>query len=148
MFGEPGHAYIYFTYGSHWMLNVSARPPGEAGGILIRGAMPLEGLEQMRERRPRAKSDRDLLSGPGKICAALEIDRRLEGIDLLNPESELRIEPGSPPQNILIGTRIGLAVGRGHESPWRYIDAEHAEWASRPNPPEQIPTPPPDFLNL
>ncbi len=134
MFGEAGHAYIYFTYGSHWMLNVSAHPPGTAGGILIRAAKPIHGLEAMRKNRPKAKTDRDLLSGPGKICAALAIDRRFEGADLFNPASPIFIKPNVLPLEALVSTRIGLSPGRGDTYPWRFIDAAELDWASRPWP--------------
>lgn len=134
MFGEPGMAYIYFTYGNHWMLNVSAHPDGIAAAVLIRAAEPLDGLDIFRSRRPKARSDRDLLSGPGKLAAAFDVDARLYGIDLLAPSSELRIEPGPPPSAVAIGTRIGLTPGLGDTFPWRFCDAGRLEWVSRPLP--------------
>ncbi len=132
MFGPPGFAYVYFTYGNHWMLNVTAEPEGTGAAVLVRAAMPFFGIEAMRERRPKAKADSDLLSGPGKLAAAFAIDRALYGIDLLDPESELRLEPGEPPTGILVGTRIGLAKGQGDDLPWRFVDAGRIEWTSRP----------------
>jgi len=134
MFGEPGHAYVYFTYGNHWMLNVTARPIGECGAVLIRGAMPLEGLETMRERRPKAKNDFDLLSGPGKLAAAFGLDREFNGLNLLSENSPLLLVPGEPVTHILVGTRIGIAKGRGDETPWRFVDEGLVRWASKPHP--------------
>lgn len=133
MFGEPGHAYVYFTYGNHWMLNVVAHEPGHAAAILIRAAEPLTGLETMRLRRPKAKRDEDLLSGPGKLAAAFGLDRRHDGLNLFGGGA-VRLEPGDPPRQILTGTRIGLALGKGDDLPWRFIDAEQLRWVSRPLP--------------
>lgn len=133
MFGEPGHAYVYFTYGNHWMLNVVAHDTGNAAAILIRAAKPLTGLETMRERRPKAKRDEDLLSGPGKLAAAFGLDRRHDGLNLFEGD-EVRMEPGEPPRQILTGTRIGLALGKGDDLPWRFVDADRLRWVSRPHP--------------
>lgn len=131
MFGPPGHAYVYFTYGNHWMLNVVARPDGEACAILIRAAEPLEGLEKMRPLRAKAKTDRDLLSGPGKLCQAMGIDKSLYGVDLFDENSPLRLHPGEPVEDVLVTPRIGIAKGKGDELPWRFVDAANRRWASR-----------------
>ena len=82
MYLEGGHAYVYFTYGMHWCLNVVTQEAGLAEAVLLRGAEPVRGIEAMRERRPKAKRDWDLMNGPGKICMALDIDRRLDGESL------------------------------------------------------------------
>ena len=82
MYLEGGHAYVYFTYGMHWCLNVVTQEEGLAEAVLLRGAEPVRGIEAMRERRPKAKRDWDLMNGPGKICMALDIDRRLDGESL------------------------------------------------------------------
>jgi len=79
MYLEGGHAYVYFTYGIHWCLNVVTQEADIAEAVLIRAAEPLRGTESMRKRRPKAKRDFDLMNGPGKICAAMDIDRRLDG---------------------------------------------------------------------
>ena len=79
MYLEGGHAYVYFTYGMHWCLNVVTQEADIAEAVLIRAAEPLRGTESMRKRRPKAKRDFDLMNGPGKICAAMDIDRRLDG---------------------------------------------------------------------
>lgn len=82
MYLEGGHAYVYFTYGMHWCLNVVAQEADIAEAVLLRGAEPLRGIESMRKRRPKAKRDRDLTNGPGKITAAMQIDGMLDGARL------------------------------------------------------------------
>ena len=133
LFGPPGLAYVYLNYGMHWMLNVSAHPDGDAAGILIRAAEPLAGLEAMRANRPNV-ADRDLLNGPGKLAKAFGISREENGIDLLDPASELRIEPAEPVARVLAGPRIGIAEGKGHDTPWRFMEADRIQWVSKPRP--------------
>ena len=133
LFGPPGLAYVYLNYGMHWMLNISAHPDGDAAGILFRAAEPLAGLEEMRANRPRIK-DGELLTGPGKLCKAFGITRDLNGIDLLDPSSELRLELGERVENVVIGPRIGIAEGKGHDTPWRFMDGDRLAWVSRPRP--------------
>jgi len=84
MYLAPGHAYVFFNYGAHFMLNVSAEPEGTAGGILIRGLEPLEGIELMQRHRKTSRL-LDLTRGPGRLAAALQIDRRHDGLDLCAP---------------------------------------------------------------
>lgn len=132
MFGPPGFAYVYFNYGVHWMLNVTAHPDGQAAAILIRAAEPLEGLDEMFARRPRAKKPEDLLSGPGKLAAAFDITGEDYGINLFDLNASLRIEPGKASKKILTSVRIGLAVGKGEDLPWRFVDGDALRWISRP----------------
>lgn len=82
MYLEGGHAYVYFTYGMHWCLNVVTQETDVAEAVLLRGAEPIRGIESMRTRRPKAKRDWELMNGPGKICMAMDIDRRLDGESL------------------------------------------------------------------
>ncbi|MEZ5365745.1 MAG: DNA-3-methyladenine glycosylase [Bryobacterales bacterium] len=82
IFGPPGHAYVYFTYGMHYCLNLVAEADGKAGCVLIRALEPVEGLEQMFERRRRAKTSRDLCSGPGKLTQALGVTLEHYGVDV------------------------------------------------------------------
>lgn len=131
MFGPPGFAYVYFTYGTHWMLNVSCAADGVCGAILIRAAVPLKGQDTMRSRRGNIKHDRELLSGPAKICQAFGIDRRHNGAWLIGDES-FRLERGDTPLRIRQTPRIGLAKGKGDELPWRLVDADAGGWLSRP----------------
>ncbi len=100
MFGPAGHLYVYFTYGMHWCANVVAGEPGVAAAVLLRAAAPLEGLETMRERRPAARRDRDLCSGPAKLCQAFGITGAHDGVDLLHGEV-LLLDDGTPPPDAL-----------------------------------------------
>jgi DNA-3-methyladenine glycosylase len=84
MYLAPGHAYIFFNYGAHFMLNVSSEPEGTAGGILIRALEPLDGIALMQQHRKTTRF-LDLTRGPGRLAAALQIDRRHDGLDLCAP---------------------------------------------------------------
>jgi DNA-3-methyladenine glycosylase len=134
MFARPGVAYVYFTYGNHWMINVAAFPKGRAAAILLRAAEPLEGIPAMELNRPKARHPQDLLSGPGKLTAAFGITGADDGIDLFDQDSPLRLEPGKPLGPAVTGTRIGLAPGKGDELPWRFVDQGSLRWCSRPLP--------------
>lgn len=122
MFGPPGHAYVYFTYGMHWMFNVVAGREGQASGVLVRALEPLEGEFFMARHRNRPR--RDWTSGPAKLTKALAIDRALHGANLFDPTGVLAIEDGPPvdPARVCTGPRIGL--GKTPEPwlsmPWRY----------------------------
>lgn len=130
MFGPPGFAYVYFTYGNHWMLNITARPEGFPGAILIRAARPLTGLEVMFSRREKARREEDLMSGPGKLAQALQVNKTHYGLDLLDPDGIIRLEPGDSTTKILVGRRIGIAAGKGDELPWRFMDGDHMPFVS------------------
>ena len=125
MFGPPGHAYVYFTYGMHWCCNVVVEPAGDPAAVLIRALRPLSGLDEMRTRRgPAARSGRDLCSGPAKLCQALGIDRDLDGHDLTQDPLLLLDDGTPPPTNPSATTRIGLSKGK--ELPWRWCVADDA----------------------
>ena len=79
MYLDGGHAYVYFTYGMHWCMNVVTQEADIAEAVLLRAAEPVRGIETMRDRRPKAKRDRDLMNGPGKLCSALGIDKSFDG---------------------------------------------------------------------
>ncbi|MCU0316724.1 MAG: DNA-3-methyladenine glycosylase [Fimbriimonadaceae bacterium] len=134
MFGLPGYSYVYFTYGNHWMLNVTAKRSGDAGATLIRAAKPLEGVPVMEERR-KGKS---LLSGPGKITQAFAIDQRHYGLDHLSQNGQAWLEPSDNHFSILAGVRIGLAKTKGDKLPWRFLDAGAEQYWSRPLTPATI----------
>jgi DNA-3-methyladenine glycosylase len=82
MYLSGGHAYVYFTYGMHWCMNVVTQEADTAEAVLLRAAEPVRGIEWIRERRPKAKRDTELMNGPGKLCSALAIDKALDGIAL------------------------------------------------------------------
>jgi DNA-3-methyladenine glycosylase len=109
MYLEGGHAYVYFTYGMHFCLNVVTQEQDLAEAVLLRALEPLEGVETMRRLRPRAKRDFELANGPGKICMAMAIDRRLDGTSLRG--DTLWIAPrrtAQPDDAIAVGPRIGI----------------------------------------
>jgi DNA-3-methyladenine glycosylase len=115
MFGPPGYAYIYRSYGIHWCLNFVCEPKGSAAAVLIRAIEPTVGLARMRKRR--GLSDvRLLCSGPGRLCEALGITRADNGLMLDQPPFELLARSGEV--EIVIGPRIGIT--KAPEKPWRY----------------------------
>ncbi|MEQ1824163.1 MAG: DNA-3-methyladenine glycosylase [Fimbriimonadaceae bacterium] len=137
MFDRPGLAYVYFTYGNHWMLNMVAHESNHAAAILIRAAKPISEIETMSERRfldQTDQSDKNLLSGPGKLTQAFQITGSYDGVDLLDPSSPLRIELSPPIKQFTRSGRIGLSPGIAREYPWRFCDEQYLEWASNPKP--------------
>ncbi|NOZ00152.1 MAG: DNA-3-methyladenine glycosylase [Chloroflexi bacterium] len=124
MYGPPGRAYVYFTYGMHWMLNAVTEAEGFPAAVLIRAIQPVEGIEVIAARRgtqPRAR----WTDGPAKLTQALGIDRALNGADLCNPDAGLWIEAGKsiPGESVTIGPRVGLnTVPEPWKSkPWRFL---------------------------
>ncbi len=123
MFGPAGFAYVYFTYGMHWCVNVVTGTPGTASAVLLRAGSVVAGLPLAQSRRP-GSSERDLCRGPARLCKALGIDGSLGGTDLLDPSSPLRLELGPAPTSFLTGPRVGVA-GEGAPTPWRFwLDGE------------------------
>jgi len=120
MFGPAGHLYVYFTYGMHWCANVVCGEDGVAGAVLLRGLAPLSGHEVMRSRRPKARSDRDLCSGPARLTQALGLDGAFDGCDLVGGAVRLLDDGTPPPPAPGNSRRIGLSAGRGDEHPWRW----------------------------
>ena len=131
MYGEPGTAYVYFTYGNHWMINVVADQNGRAGAVLIRGAMPVSGLELFQANRPLISKDRELLSGPGRLTKAFGIDDQFNAIDLFDPYSPIKIVPSTHQPEVGVTHRIGIAPGKGDELMRRYVDRTLIHWATR-----------------
>lgn len=113
MYGGPGHAYVYFTYGMHWCMNIVTGRAGFPSAVLLRGGEPAAGLEVMRARRG-AVADRLLASGPARLAQALGIDRAMDGHDLRSPPLWLEEGEPVPPSRCRRGPRIGItkAVGR------------------------------------
>ena len=118
MFGEPGHAYIYFTYGMHYCLNVTAERIGHPGAVLIRAAQPIGGIERMKKHR---RTDRvvDLANGPAKLTQAFDITHALNGHDLTAGQKVFIVENREPQALEIKSTgRIGIVFGK--EKPWRF----------------------------
>jgi DNA-3-methyladenine glycosylase len=109
LFLARGHAYVYFVYGNFFMLNVAGERPGVGAGVLIRALEPLEGIELMRANRGVERLE-DLARGPGRLCQALKIDRRLDGVDLCHKGALWLGGDGKRAGTIAVSTRIGLNV--------------------------------------
>lgn len=131
MYGMAGHVYVFFVYGMYYQFNVVCGPVDTPHAILIRGVEPVEGIEKMRERRgflsePGAiatgsKRDKNLTSGPGKLCIAMAIDKNLNGEDLLGHRVWLEEHRSFSNNEIAIGKRIGIDyAGEDAEKPWRF----------------------------
>ena len=120
MYGEAGHAYVYFTYGNHWMFNIVTERVDFPAAVLIRAIQPIEGVELMSERR----NGRDTF-GPGKLTQAMGITKSENGVDLTEPGSSLWIEAGVKVQNSLVtkGPRVGLnkTPEPWLSKPWRFL---------------------------
>jgi DNA-3-methyladenine glycosylase len=141
LFGPPGHAYVYLSYGIHSLLNAVAEPEGSAAAVLIRALEPTRGLDLMRERRgrnarARASTTRlgleQLCSGPGKLTEALGVDLTLNGADLAEPPFEISAPaPEWERGDIVSSPRIGIT--KAAELPWRY-SVKGSRYVSRPWP--------------
>lgn len=133
LFARPGTGYVYFTYGSHWMLNVTTDAEDVPGGVLIRAVEPLEGLEFMYSRRPKARKDRDLASGPGKLAAAFGITgSEFHGKDLTIPPLYFS-PPAADDSPLAVATSSRIGITRGVEAQWRFY-AEGNPFVSRGKP--------------
>ncbi|WP_457424305.1 DNA-3-methyladenine glycosylase [Roseateles sp. P5_E7] len=119
IFGPPGHAYVYLSYGLHWCLNVVCREAGQGAAVLIRALEPTQGLDVMRERR-RTAQPRLLASGPGRVGQALGINKALDGLALDESPFELLAPTGAV--KVASGLRIGIT--KAAELPWRFGVAE------------------------
>ncbi|HEY0224594.1 MAG TPA: DNA-3-methyladenine glycosylase [Pseudolabrys sp.] len=115
MFGPPGFVYVYRSYGIHWCLNFVCEAEGSASAVLIRALEPVAGIAAMRRRRG-VPDERALCSGPGKLCQALGVTDRHNGLALDRPPFELRARAGKP--EIVAGPRIGIT--KAVDEPWRY----------------------------
>ena len=125
MFGAPGRAYVYFTYGKHWMLNLVCEVEGSPAAVLIRAIKPVEGLVAMRQLRPSLADKPGWLNGPAKLTQALAIGREQNGVDVCSEESDLRVERGVivPGGEVQTSPRVG--IGYAPEPwlslPWRWV---------------------------
>jgi DNA-3-methyladenine glycosylase len=139
MFGPPGHAYVYFTYGMHWCANVVCRPEGVSGGVLLRAGEVVSGLESARSRRPAARKDVDLARGPARLANALALTGAHNGRDLCDG-GELRLRAGkrATARQVRTGPRVGVAGGA--TSPWRFwLADEPTVSVYRPSTPRRRP---------
>jgi DNA-3-methyladenine glycosylase len=161
MFGPPGHAYVYFTYGMHFCVNLVCEPEGTATAVLLRAGRVTEGAGLAAARRLAGRAgaavtdrDRDLARGPARLCQALGIDRAQDGADVCDPGSPLRIRPGPPgppgPQparrpartspRVSRGPRVGVSAAA--DRPWRFwLTGDPTVSAYRPHVPRTRPKP-------
>ena len=136
MFGEKGHAYIYFVYGMHWCFNVVCGPPGLPQAVLIRALEPVEGLDLMRARlggKPGV-AENSLCRGPAKLCKALGLDSAVYGLDLTG--DRLFVVPGrlSSGERVVRAARIGVDYAGSHAlRPWRFLVADNPCISRRPS---------------
>ncbi len=120
MFGEPGHAYIYFTYGNHFCLNITTQEMGKPGAVLLRAVQPVKGLGMMRRLRPNVP-DTELTNGPGKLTKALSIDKALNehNLTITGPLFVTEPQAAQTRYEIWCSTRIGIREGL--DKPWRFF---------------------------
>jgi DNA-3-methyladenine glycosylase len=131
LYGEPGRAYVYFSYGVHSLLNAVAEPDGVGAAVLIRALEPVDGIEVMRARRGLERVE-ELCSGPGKLTQALDIGLSLNGSSLVDGPIELLTrEPRAREPRVVVGERVGIT--KAVELPWRFCDAD-SRHVSRPWP--------------
>jgi DNA-3-methyladenine glycosylase len=133
MFGRGGHAYVYFTYGMHFCMNLVCGPDGQASAVLLRAGEVTTGIQTARARRPDVR-DRDLARGPARLTRTLAVDRSLDGADVTRRSSPLRVLRGEPvaDDSVRWGPRVG--VNAAAELPWRaWIDGEPTVSAYRPH---------------
>jgi DNA-3-methyladenine glycosylase len=120
MYGVGGTAYVFFVYGMYYQFNVVTNAPDTPHAVLIRAVEPVEGIELMRKRRS-GQPDHNLTNGPGKLCIALNIDRRLDGADLLGNKVWLEEGAKVPRSRIMSGPRVGIDyAAEWKDKPWRF----------------------------
>lgn len=142
MFGPAGYLYCYFTYGMHWCANVVCGPDGVATAVLLRAGEVVRGVDVAGDRRPAARSPRDLARGPARLAQCLALDRAANGLDLCDPRSTVRLDSlGTPPAALVrTGPRVGIAVAT--ERPWRFwLDGEPSVSVFRPGGRKRAATP-------
>ncbi|MDQ1521101.1 MAG: DNA-3-methyladenine glycosylase [Actinomycetota bacterium] len=132
MFGPPGRLYVYFTYGMHWCANAVCGPGEQPHAVLLRAAAPLDGLDVMRERRTKARRDRELCAGPARLAQAFGLDRADDGLDLVRGPVRILDDGVAPPEPPATSTRIGLAAGKGDIFPWRFYVPGDVNVSGRP----------------
>jgi DNA-3-methyladenine glycosylase len=131
MFGRPGHAYVYFTYGMHHCVNVACEPEGVGAAALLRAGIVLTNHDRVRARRGPRSRDTELVAGPARLTQGLGLDRGWDAVDLCDPSSPLRLETDGLAVSddvVVVGPRVG--VRRAADVPWRFVVAGVVE-ASR-----------------
>jgi DNA-3-methyladenine glycosylase len=121
--GPPGTAYVYFIYGMHWCVNAVTREQGHGSAVLLRALEPIVGLSLMRARRPRARTECDLTSGPARLCEALAIDGRHNGQRLFR--GSLRIHEGESVPAVRVGVSARIGITKAHDWPLRFFVRGH-----------------------
>ena len=137
MFGPPGHAYVYFTYGMHFCMNLVTGPPGQASAVLLRAGEVVGGHDLAAARRGGA-TDRELARGPARLTKALGIARDQNGLDITSATSPVQVRRGLPVDHALVrwGPRVGVSTAR--EVPWRtWIDGDPTVSTYRPHVPKR-----------
>ena len=134
MFGPPGHAYVYFVYGMHWCLNLVTGFEGFPAAVLLRAVEPVEGIELMRSRRPRARKDVQLTSGPARLCQAFAVDGAGNGLDVCAADAPLAVEDrGRRVGSIVAAPRVGVDyAGEWAAKPFRFYEDESPYVSARP----------------
>jgi DNA-3-methyladenine glycosylase len=153
MFGEPGHAYVYFTYGMHFCVNLVCQQPGEAAAVLLRAGRVVDGTHLAAARRlanggsgapgrgAKAPAERELARGPARLCQALGIGRAQNGADVCDPAGRLRVLApagfsGLPAATVRSGPRVGVRLGA--DADWRFwADGDPTVSAYRPHAPKR-----------
>ena len=131
MYLAGGHLYVYLIYGMHHCLNVVSGPSDSGEAVLVRSLRPTRGLDRMRARRD-GRPDRELARGPGRLCAALGVDRGLDG-RLLGSSGGVVLRPGDTPESIVRARRVGVEyAGTWARRRWRFLYGRQSEWSSRP----------------
>ncbi len=123
LYGPPGTAYVYFIYGMHWCVNAVTRAAGFPSAVLIRAVEPIEGLEAMRARRPRARTDRTLADGPAKLCEALGITGALNRASLRSGAIRILAGDPVPDAQVRITPRIGISKAADWPLRWLAVSA-------------------------
>ena len=141
MFGPSGYAYVYFTYGMHFCVNLVCQPPGTASAVLLRAGEIVSGVSVAQSRRGASVPFRDLARGPARLCQALGIDRSLNGASVLSPDGPLWLEAGSSEAPIRTGPRVGIREAA--DIPWRFwLDGDSTVSPYRPYVPKARARPP------
>ena len=117
MYENPGHAYVYLTYGMHWLLNVACEPEGHPAAVLLRAIEPIEGLDLMAERRPN-RATKEWTSGPARLTLAIGVDGQQNRVNMTDEQAGLWIEKGTPIEDTQVSTGPRIGLGKRVPEPW------------------------------